>query len=1278
MRNLAYAAFFFSGLSSLIFQVIWSRMLTHVFGATGVAVSTVVSVFMAGLGLGAFLGGKYADRIKHPLMTYAATEIGVGLWAILVPFLVNPEGFLAEVNRWLRGSFGAESFGFMVARFLCVVPILLVPTTLMGTTLPLLARHFVRGGQKAGTVGAKVGVLYAINTAGAAAGPLLAGFVLLPLIGLSLTNAVAFSINFTLAILVYLLRKPLLEGTWQPGERIEILPRRVDKVRPPADIEVDAPATEDVRRGPDTDDALGATDDGTRFLGRFSRRAAVAAFALSGAASLCYQVVWTRALAMVIGSSVQSFTLILESFLVGIAAGSAIASGFLDRGRHTRVAVLVTSLLATALAATPWAMPQKATGVSLDTGLGAYLITLALASLPTLAAYWAARRNDAREAEGMVPDGTLAQLFMVAPTVVLALINVGLFRGVAPQLMSAAAILVATFIGVLVVMRRNVGLLLAAMQVFVGVSAFVVFLFQDEFSYAFAQLVSGVNDLPNHIGSVQALMFFTAALCTLPATLGMGAMFPLTVRVFSGGGEKVARDVGVVYTGNTLGSIVGAWLPGFILMPWLTMEVTVVRFGIITNFALGLLILVAVAADTERLTKGTADAAPVSKPPAWQTATIYVLSPLLPAAITLLWVQHMPQWKERTPLRWNQAHMTLGVFRLSSSAHLESPEDWSFANVVYYRDGLSTTVTVEQVGPHYALKNNGKVDASNGDDMPTQIMVAGFPLLMHPKAGTPLDVAIVGFGSGVTVGAALEFPVKQVDAIELEPGIVEASKFFSDVNHLNYPYDHFPYAARDRLHIVADDGRNYLASTDKTYDVVVSEPSNPWITGVSDLFTTDHFRITKRVLKPGGVYAQWVQLYELSPEHIKTIFRTFASQFKYVTVFSAEDLSSDTVLLGSDSPLPLDVSRIARGMRSPRVQEELERAYVHSPYDVLARILLSNKDEVLRYTEIEYRREGDTLKAFPQSSNHTACDAPACERRPAPLNTDDNALIEFAAPKDLIGFERYEGYLANVYATDWPYGKLADHVTGVGQGDEAARHFAELAMSLLAHGRKAEASELIKRSVETGTAEEAEAAAEVLALFLSDDHEPQVHIESPVPGPQMDRATALRLSAGFEAVKEAVRARAFASALAAMEQIPAPIRMHSGGAMRMLYGYLLYKAADGSYSRYQEAIEQLEELARTDHGYADAHPELHYFLSRAHDRNGSYDKALRNARIFVERMRRMKAEAASENVSPNVADPSDEPGNEDGTQPTTNGTAPESETLDAAGGAIQGRESPSG
>ncbi|MCS6798168.1 MAG: fused MFS/spermidine synthase [Myxococcota bacterium] len=1217
-RLLPYAAFVLSGASSLVFQALWSRMLHHVFGATSVAISTVLTCFMAGLGLGAWLAGRWADRIRHPIITYAIAELVVAAWALLLPWLVDPTGWLADVNAALRASLPTDSPLFIAARFACVAPLLLVPTTLMGTTLPLLARHFVQHADDPARVGVRVGTLYAVNTAGAVLGTFLAGFVLMPTIGLRASNLAAVGLNVLLAALIFAFRKPLLGATWTPGSRLRFWPERATTTGATEPTEARPERNSAPSRRPDAEpaEAHAREEAAASPIVPFARRAALIAFAGSGAAALAYEVVWSRALAMTIGSSIQSFSLILVTFLVGIAGGSALASGLVRRGPHRPVVVGAFSVVLAALAGAPWGVAY---------GTAAWLGATALATLPIALTVVVAVGSARGRPPELVPEGTRAGLLALAVPLLVAAIGAAVVRdqGALPLVVLGVCASACALAVVLLALRRHPVLQLGLVQLVVAAATVVNYIFQDDLPYVFARLVAGLGErLPDHVGTVRFFMFLTAGLCILPATLGMGAMFPLTVRLWTSGGARVARDVGTVYTANTLGSIVGAWLPGFVLFAAIGMERTLL-VGIWLNLALALLMLVAASAEPE----GAATAAPTTRtaarPPAaprWHTATIYVLSPTLPIAAALL---YLGAWHEDGALRWNRAHMTLGVFRVSLAADVLDPESWGEPEIEYYHDGLSTTVSVERWGRHVALKNNGKVDASNGDDMPTQIMVAMFPLLMHGGGDGPLDVAVIGFGSGVTVGSALQFPperVRRVDAVELEPAVVEASRFFEDVNHLDYPLDRFPWVRVPRLEVIADDGRNFLASTDRRYDIVMSEPSNPWITGVSDLFTADHFAIAKRVLRPGGIYCQWVQLYELSPENIKSIYRTFASQFRHVVVFAAEDLSSDTILLGSDAPLPLDVARIRRAFEVPSVAAELERAYVHSPFDVLARVLLASRDEVMSYARIEYRSSGGRWVAHPDTSNgpDEPCEPPVCRREPAPLNTDDNARIEFAAPDDLIGFQRYEGYLANIYSPDWPYGRLMRHLRGMGQGDEAARNHAELALSLIGHGRKLEASEHVRRAHELGTAREVAVAAEVLRLLLSDEHEPVVPIEPPVPGPQLDAESARRLVEGFQAVRAAVDARAWATALSAMEEIPDPLRRQSGPGMRLLHGYLLYRGAETSPSNYRAAIDELEELLRAEPDYARRHPEIHYLLARAHDAELNFDKALRNMRAYVE------------------------------------------------------------
>jgi spermidine synthase len=283
--------------------------------------------------------------------------------------------------------------------------------------------------------------------------------------------------------------------------------------------------------------------------------------------------------------------------------------------------------------------------------------------------------------------------------------------------------------------------------------------------------------------------------------------------------------------------------------------------------------------------------------------------------------------------------------------------------LVYYKDGIATTVSVDQWGKVFSLKNNGKVDASNDADMPTQISVGLLPLLLYHNDHAP-KVALVGFGSGVTAGAVTQYPIASLEVVELEPAIYEASHFFDSVNQrpLENP----------KVRALVGDGRNFLSQRSDQFDVIISQPSNPWITGVSNLFTREYFQDIKARLRDDGIFCQWAQLYEMAPWNIKAIYRTLAEEFPYVMVFAAEDLSSDTILIASRHPINLDVRQIARAFQDPIVAAEAKRAGFASPHDVPAFLLLGPEE----------------LRSFTAGAR---------------INTDDNALIEFAAPRDLLG-----------------------------------------------------------------------------------------------------------------------------------------------------------------------------------------------------------------------------------------------------------------------------------
>ena len=195
MRWTIPALFFLSGACGLVYQVVWARMLTVVFGATVLAVSTVLGAFMAGLALGSFFFGRYVDRIDRPLAVFALLETGIGLYALLFPTLLGQIGSSAVMLQTLDADGGAL---YPSLRFLISFLLLLIPTSLMGATLPVLSKFVVR---RLSGVGVGVGLLYGINTLGAVAGVVLITFYLMEAIGLRVSTYSVAGINFAVAAL---------------------------------------------------------------------------------------------------------------------------------------------------------------------------------------------------------------------------------------------------------------------------------------------------------------------------------------------------------------------------------------------------------------------------------------------------------------------------------------------------------------------------------------------------------------------------------------------------------------------------------------------------------------------------------------------------------------------------------------------------------------------------------------------------------------------------------------------------------------------------------------------------------------------------------------------------------------------------------------------------------------------------------------------------------------------------------------------------------------------
>src|SRR5512132_2301347 len=301
LRGVVLALFVASGAAGLIYQVVWSRELVLVFGNTTQAVATIVTAFMAGLGFGSLVGGRLADTSARPLRLYGLVELAVAAMAALLPLAFHG---LAEVYRGVWPSLVERPGQLAGVRFALAVAAVAPVTFLMGMTLPLLTRYLVRTLDEAG---ARLGELYAANTIGAMAGTLLAGFVLIELLGLRLTSSLAVLLNVAAGTGALLLSR-----RWEAGPGATGTPA-ADRVRPPRP---------EVPRD---------------FRPR--RRIVLAATFVSGFVSLALEVLWTRMLAEGTGSSIYIFTTILAIFLLGIALGSFLYRRY-SRPRGERLGTL--------------------------------------------------------------------------------------------------------------------------------------------------------------------------------------------------------------------------------------------------------------------------------------------------------------------------------------------------------------------------------------------------------------------------------------------------------------------------------------------------------------------------------------------------------------------------------------------------------------------------------------------------------------------------------------------------------------------------------------------------------------------------------------------------------------------------------------------------------------------------------------------------------------------------------------------------------------------------
>ncbi len=775
--------FFVSGATGLLYEVIWMRRLTLVFGATQLAIATVLAAFMAGLALGATAGGRFADKRTDLLTIYGLLELVIGGYALAFPYLSD------AATGMYRASVAAESVHFWSSQLVhlgMMGLLLLIPTAAMGATLPLLVRWST---VRLSRVGTRAGLLYGFNTAGAVVGTWVTGFVLLPAIGVRWTETSAAVANIAVGVIA-------LAWGWLDKQRDQVI-EVVDDMKEAGELD----ALLDIDPDPDLAPARRAR----------VRVAVLAILAVSGGLTMIYEVAWSRFLALILGSSVYAFTGMLVAFLLGTAGGA---------------------LAGAARMAVPGVRPMRWLAAA-----------LALAGITALATNHTFR--------------------------------------------------------------------------------FMPYWYVDLYA-----MLDGHEDL------VLVGQWLLACVVMTPTTFCIGLTFPFAAAVVADRADAVGSDVSRLYALNTMGAVVGALAGGFILLPRLGIQETLLA-AVVVDLAL-------------------AGAVMAERASSRRTKLVWSGGLALVAAAALL-----------VPPPWNPLLMSAGMYKyvseLSDFSH-EAVRNYALSDfeLLYYAEGTTSTVTVARStgSGNIWLANNGKVDASSREDLRTQVLLAHLPFVARPDAKSAL---VVGLASGITAGGVtLHDDLERIDVLEIEPAIIVASEYFRGFNH--------QVLEDERVRVIPNDARNHLVLYDGVYDVIINEPSNPWISGVSNLFTKEFLELGRSRLSADGVFCQWLQIYGMGQDDLRSLIRTFVDVFPHVSVWYALD-DSDVLLVGSRGrvdALGADLQELFAG----RVGDDLSRIGIDHPYDLLTYQRMDRADLI----EVA----GDVGP-----------------------NTDDNVRIEFSAPRYL-------------------------------------------------------------------------------------------------------------------------------------------------------------------------------------------------------------------------------------------------------------------------------------
>jgi spermidine synthase len=728
---------------------------------------------------------------------------------------------------------------------------------------------------------------------------------------------------------------------------------------------------------------------------------ALGVFFASGATGLVYQVVWSRMLTLVIGVSIFAITTVLTTFMAGLGLGSYAMGRWATRWRDPlRVYGVVEGLIGIYALFTPWlfeaiqplyvGMFPEANRVVLDTFrvLLSGLVLLAPTALmggtlPLLSQ--AIAGGESRPARGVgllyavntfgavagcVAAGfwLLADLGIRSSLLLGGVVNLGIaaaaivgsrvaspaataagnaavqtpernpegrfiltvfffsgFAALAYEVLWTRALLVyvhsSTYAFTLMLTVYLLGVAAGSMAVSpaasrserpllglaicqLGVAAGVVgslLVFPHLESFAFALV--GANRIDS-FGRAVALMFSQSALVLLAPTIFMGAMLPLGVAAYLRPSRGVGRGVGSLYAMNTLGNIAGSVVAGFALIPWLG-----VRHSLLLMLAINLLLAAAILG---RLASGRV-------------------------------------WKWALPVAAAAAALSIH-FSVSEQIFFQSIARGRGQRVIFYREGAADTVAViEKLRPEHSrtlIYSDGR-GAAGTNSLVWNLYFGHLPMLLHPD---PQDILHICFGSGNSTMALTRHDPRRIDVVELSPHVRDAAPlFWTNERVLDDP----------RVHLIIEDGRNFLLRVHRKYDVVSLEPPQTHSAGVVNLYTQEFYELARDHLKPGGIMMQWLPA-PPTEEARGHLIRAFTEAFPNVTVW--QQLWSPVILLvGTMEPLAIDVDAIERRLESKALRRDLDVMGTKTAEDILSYFLLGDESVRRLVKDFEPVRDDRTI-----------------------------------------------------------------------------------------------------------------------------------------------------------------------------------------------------------------------------------------------------------------------------------------------------------------------------